>query len=681
MKGEKGFFLKKKGGTMRKLLFILTLIAIWSGVLSAENYSLEFDGINDHVDCGNDPSLTEFDQLTIEAWVWLEDSGPDQKIVSKWKDSDNYYIFGIISGTFYSQINANGQVFSFATGTVPSQQWTHLAVTFSKGNGGSNGTSYAYVNGEIVYSNESVADEPISVNNPVFPFRIGAASWDNNAYPVDGSIDEVRMWNVVRTTTEIRNLMETPLNGNEPGLVAYYRMSDGSGTTLTDNSSNSNTGTLYEGGIVGNGPNWTDDSFQPAGDGSAGNPFQISELKHLSWISFTADAWNSYFEQTADIEAAATSAWDNGSGFSPIGASGNSFHGSYDGQDFVIDGIFINRDSTNSVGFFGFVYAGNISNLGLTNVDITGYPDLGDTGGLVGSFGSTFGDSYIENCYVTGSVNGTGDVGGLAGINSTNIIDCYASCSVNGIARVGGLVGEHYGTISNCFSAGSVSGITDVGGLIGRCELEDAMYIYNSYSISSVDGSQDASGLIGISDSDTNVINCYAAGSITGPLTWGLGSNMNAYNCFWDMESTGCPTSGGGTGKTTAEMKDIATFTNLETVGLQSPCWDFVNNPYDDTANEDIWNMNACTNNGYPYLIWQSVTPPATTPTNLIITILGNDIQLFWDDMDSSVYYIYRSADPYAEYWDNIGSSGSNSFTDTDAALETEYFYYVTACD
>jgi len=676
MKGEKGFFLKKKGGTMRKLLFILTLIAIWSGVLSAENYSLEFDGINDHVDCGNDPSLTEFDQLTIEAWVWLEDSGPDQKIVSKWKDSDNYYIFGIISGTFYSQINANGQVFSFATGTVPSQQWTHLAVTFSKGNGGSNGTSYAYVNGEIVYSNESVADEPISVNNPVFPFRIGAASWDNNAYPVDGSIDEVRIWNVVRTTTEIRNLMETPMNGNEPGLVAYYQMSDGSGTTLTDNSSNSNTGTLYEGEVIGNGPLWTDDSFKPAGDGSSGNPYQVSELKHLSWISHTSDEWNEHFEQTADIDAAATSSWNNGSGFSPIG-DWYSFNGSYNGQDFTIDGIFINHASTDYIGFFGRLWGGYISNLGLTNADITGY---NISGGLVGYLGY----STIVNCYVTGSVTGHLEVGGLAGLSGQSclIINSYASCSVTGGMSIGGLLGVNYSTISSCYAAGDVNGFSDVGGLVGFSGDSDPVYIYNSYSISSVYATDSACGLIGWGNY-IRAYNCYAAGSVTGEyFSIGLfgGQYNQTENCFWDVEATGCTESDEGTGKTTAEMKDVFTYTNLATVGLDTP-WDFVGNPYDDTGNEDYWDMDACTNTGYPYLTWQSVTPPATTPTNVILTILGNDVQLVWDDIGSSVYYIYRSADPYAEYWNNIGSSESNSYTDVDATLETIYFYYVTACD
>ena len=54
-------------------------------------------------------------------------------------------------------------------------------------------------------------------------------------------------------------------------------------------------------------------------------------------------------------------------------------------------------------------------------------------------------------------------------------------------------------------------------------------------------------------------------------------------------------------GKTTAEMQDVATFTSLETEGLDNP-WDFVDNPFDDSSNEDIWDIDPEMNNGYPML-------------------------------------------------------------------------------
>ena len=64
-------------------------------------------------------------------------------------------------------------------------------------------------------------------------------------------MDEVRLWDVVRTQDQIKSTMFKELAGTETGLKAYYKMSNGSGTSLTDNQSNvtANTGTI-------NGATW-----------------------------------------------------------------------------------------------------------------------------------------------------------------------------------------------------------------------------------------------------------------------------------------------------------------------------------------------------------------------------------------------------------------------------------------
>ena len=58
-------------------------------------------------------------------------------------------------------------------------------------------------------------------------------------------MDEFRIWNKARSQSEIQATMNNTLTGSESGLVAYYKMNDGSGTSLADSSSNSNTATLY----------------------------------------------------------------------------------------------------------------------------------------------------------------------------------------------------------------------------------------------------------------------------------------------------------------------------------------------------------------------------------------------------------------------------------------------------
>ena len=70
--------------------------------------------------------------------------------------------------------------------------------------------------------------------------------------------------------------------------------------------------------------------------------------------------------------ASETSGWNNGVGFAPIGSASAPFVGSLNGEGYSIDGLTISSSASN-VGLFGYVGAtGSLSNLGLTNVTITG---------------------------------------------------------------------------------------------------------------------------------------------------------------------------------------------------------------------------------------------------------------------------------------------------------------------
>jgi len=76
-----------------------------------------------------------------------------------------------------------------------------------------------------------------------------------------------------------------------------------------------------------------------------------------------------------------------------------------------------------------------------------------------------------------------------------------------------------------------------------------------------------------------------------------------ASNSFWDKETSGQTTSDGGTGKTTAQMKSLATFTDTETEGLDEP-WDIIAVEPSETNPSYIWNI--VDGETYPFLSWQS---------------------------------------------------------------------------
>ncbi len=277
------------------------------------------------------------------------------------------------------------------------------------------------------------------------------------------------------------------------------------------------------------------------------------------------------------------------------------FSGCFNGNNLTITNLNLDMESYILLGLFGYTNNATIENLAVTNIDI-----LGDefVGGLVGvnDYSST-----ISNSYTTGSISGNGQIGGLVGANSHSTINnSYSTSSINGNNFIGGLIGNNVGSsTSNSYSTGNVVGNLVVGGFMGH--NWDSSVI-NSYSKGIVNGNNKVGGFVGWIYDYSTINKCYSIGSVSGDgdNVGGLaGDNDNYFstveNSFWNVETSGQTTSAGGTGKTTAEMQDVATYTSLVTVGLDEP-WDFVNNPFDDIGNEDYWDIDDEINDGYPYL-------------------------------------------------------------------------------
>ena len=352
------------------------------------------------------------------------------------------------------------------------------------------------------------------------------------------------------------------------------------------------------------------DGTLPAGYGTEADPYLIADIDNLLYLSTNDYLWavDTYFLQTADIDANDTENWNDGAGFSPIGDGLNNedarrFKGTYNGNDYSISNLYLSRPTQSLVGFFGSTENANIMSINLIDTDVTGF-------NLVGRLVGKNHFSTISNSYSSGSVIGTFCVGGLVGANyfSSTVSNSHSTGSVTGTDCVGGLVGDnHAATISNSYSTGSVTGTDYVGGLVG--ENSSSSTVSNSYSTGSVIGTDFVGGFVGYNgyfDESSTIYNSYSIGIVTGSgISVGgfLGVNdySSVFNSFWDTQTSCWSTSAGGTGKTTVEMQSAATYTSLATLGLYFP-WDFVNNPFDDIDNEDYWSIDSVINNGYPYL-------------------------------------------------------------------------------
>lgn len=290
----------------------------------------------------------------------------------------------------------------------------------------------------------------------------------------------------------------------------------------------------------------------PVGDGSEEDPYQIETIENLLWMSENPQHWDKFFIQTSDIDAAITKHINDGAGFKPVGNDSIHFTGSYDGQFHVIDNLFISLPDTDYVGLFGFIQYGIVKNLGLENVDIEGKDT---TAALVGTMNSSIGT--VTNCYSNGIVVGRTTIAGLIGICNSDISNCYSCCDVSSYHV------DAYLT----------------AGLVAR--LNNSI-MENSY-FAGVLGGPNINGLLGVS------------------------TESNITNSFWDIESSGAETSGGGIGLDTAQMQNISTYINAG--------WDFMNES--NNGDEDIWGINPEVNNGYPFLSWEGYEQPNQAPSLL----------------------------------------------------------------
>jgi hypothetical protein len=318
-------------------------------------------------------------------------------------------------------------------------------------------------------------------------------------------------------------------------------------------------------------PEWSEDE----------EAYLISNLVELNWIRNDLEA---DYLLVDDIDASETVNWDDGDGWDPIGTAEfgtdfmEPFVGSFDGQEYVIENLFIDREDRGLVGLFGAVFRDSmVVKVGLENVNVTGgNPDQAKryTGALIGANGG----GTVTNSYSTGSVSGDNIVGGLVGGNGGGTVtNSYSTAEVSARKNAGGFIGRQDGsggdgTVSNCYSTGDVTrrsgDKTNFGSFAGELDHVPGTIEY-SYSVGSVyyEGDSDPAekgfvgGTLELEDSPTYTSN------------------------FFDSEASNQTEGTGAEALTTAEMTDIDTFLDAE------------------------WNIEHTTeadpSDGYPFLSWQ----------------------------------------------------------------------------
>lgn len=340
-------------------------------------------------------------------------------------------------------------------------------------------------------------------------------------------------------------------------------------------------------------------------DGTLTSPFIISTCGQLQNMSLNLSA---SYELVSNIDCSETINWncEGGGeerfckGFEPVGNCGEDnsywgvwgypddnlpFLGNFNGNNYTISNLYINRSSTDCLGLFGY-FTGSISNVGLENINITG--TLAYIGGLVG-----YSNGVISNSHTSGELTCSSSAGGLVGAQSSgSISNSYSTVNLIGGSDIGGLVGYLVSSatpIYSSYSTGNITGISQVGGLVGSCWGS----ISNSYSTGNLIGGDSVGGLVG--SVYCVISNSYSTGKVTGDSSVGgfIGVTNNLpISSYWDINTSGitnmCGYSYSGScdnnyGITTEEMKNISTFNST---------WDYTS----------IWKL---VDGQYPKLQWQ----------------------------------------------------------------------------
>lgn len=190
--------------------------------------------------------------ITLEFWMKLTSNPPGGGIwdIMSQSDGGNKVRYRLLyienSGNYDLQFKrsrnwVNGTAITYSSANFGTTNWVHIAAIYD----GANVSLYtAPVGGTHTLRAGPTAASGNGGTNGTDHFSIGTVddseggSFVPNATArrLDAKIDDVRVWNAARTTTELDNNFQTELVGNETNLVAYYKMNNDSWVDTTANA-------------------------------------------------------------------------------------------------------------------------------------------------------------------------------------------------------------------------------------------------------------------------------------------------------------------------------------------------------------------------------------------------------------------------------------------------------------
>lgn len=198
---------------------------------SASVAALHFNGIDQSAETPDSPLLDLSKTWTLEAWIFPNPSeAARQDIVAKWGGPAAAYILLLQSGQItLGTHDGTNTTLNIGSNSIEAGEWSHVAAVFE------NGRATIYLNGFA----DAVRSDMVVPQNGTAPVMLGSQDRFGSWY--SGVIDEVRVWNVARTQQQIFSSKDVQVPSGAAGLVAYWRLDEGSGDSASDATGNGHT--------------------------------------------------------------------------------------------------------------------------------------------------------------------------------------------------------------------------------------------------------------------------------------------------------------------------------------------------------------------------------------------------------------------------------------------------------
>ncbi|MFA6232840.1 MAG: choice-of-anchor D domain-containing protein [Bacteroidota bacterium] len=203
----------------------------------------------DYVDVFNTPALGSIDStnaMTVSLWANVtRRAGVVQYIGGVWgprTDRDDRWLLYVddSDSLCFELSNALSNFGQFDNTLIkapmPYGSWVHIAAMWD----GGTQEARLYVDGRLVARGRN-ADYPVAALRPSISYlQFGSCNGQTNDparnKTLDGQLDEIRIWNRVLPEDELRCSRYASLQGNEPGLILYFRCNESGGDVLCDAS-------------------------------------------------------------------------------------------------------------------------------------------------------------------------------------------------------------------------------------------------------------------------------------------------------------------------------------------------------------------------------------------------------------------------------------------------------------